>query len=216
MARSLERRLERLLESVAGRVFSGRLHPSEIAGRLAREADFARFDHETGPATANSFLILVHPRDLTMDPEELEQTLVAEMSLYAAQEGLRLEGPVSVSIEPSGEVPPGKVVCHVEVAPGPTPLWARLVSDGATLEIRHNRVLIGRSSQADLVLLHDDISRRHALLWREGGQTWIRDLGSANGTSVDGRHLGQEAGPVASGSMVAFSGHRYRFMETSG
>ena len=103
-----------------------------------------------------------------------------------------------------------------QVAPGPTPRWARLVSDAATVEIRHNRALIGRSSQADVVLPHDDISRRHALLWREGGQTWIRDLGSANGTSVDGRHLGQEASPMASGSMVAFSGHRYRFMETSG
>lgn len=215
VARSLERRLEKLLEGVAGRVFSGRLHPSELAGKLAREADFARFNHATGPATANLFIIQVNPRDLTVDASKLERMLAAEMTAYTTEEGLRLEGPVQVRIEPSEHASPGRVECHVEIVPGPPVVWAQLTAKDETLEVGRNRVLIGRSPDTDVVVGHDDVSRRHALLYRERGQTWIRDLSSANGTSVDGTAVGQEAKPLSHGSVVGLAGRRYRFTEIS-
>jgi hypothetical protein len=213
VVRTFERRLERLLDGVAGRVFSGRLHPAEIAGRLAREADFARFEHETGPATANLYTLLVNPRDLTSDPEQLARDLTAELERHAAEHGLRLEGPCRVEIRASSEVPTGGLVCHVEVVPGPPVPWARLTAPIGTFPVGRNRALIGRSSGADVVLPHDDVSRRHALLWREGGRTWLRDLSSANGTSVDGLAAGDTAIEVGQGSVLVFAIHRYRFAE---
>jgi hypothetical protein len=213
VARSLERRLERLIESVAGRVSSGRLHPSELAGKLAREADFARFDHVTGPATANLFVIQVNPTDLSVEASKLGKMLAAEMTAYTAEEGLRLEGPVAVRIETSDQVPPGRSRCHVEVLPGGPVVWAHLVSQKETLEVGRNRALIGRSPDCDVEVEHDDISRRHALIYREGGQAWIRDLSSVNGTEVDGQRLGQEAMPLKTGSIIGLSEHRYRFVE---
>lgn len=213
VARSLERRLERLLDNVAGRVFSGRLHPSEIAAKLSREVDFARFEHETGTATANRYVILVHPRDLSFEPGELEQTLTEEMSAYAAEEGLRLEGPVSVTIEATKEVSPGTVTCHVEIEPGDPVPWARLVDGEVTIDVGRNRAMIGRSEDADVVLRYDDVSRRHALLWRKGESAWLRDLSSSNGTTVDGVRAGADDLEVKPGSVIGFSDHRYRFME---
>ncbi|HEX6286107.1 MAG TPA: FhaA domain-containing protein, partial [Acidimicrobiia bacterium] len=186
VVRNLERRLERLLEGVAGRVFSGRIHPSELAGKLAREADFARFEHFTGPATANLFVIQVNPDDLSVETSKLEKMLAAEMTAYTAEEGLRLEGPVTVRIEPSARATSGHVNCHVEVVPGPPVVWATLSANGESLDIGRNRATIGRAPDADVVVPHDDISRRHALIYREHGQTWLRDLSSANGTYVDG------------------------------
>jgi hypothetical protein len=212
VARSLERRLERLIES-AGRVFSGRFHPSELAGKLAREADFARFEHVTGPATANLFVIQVNPDDLTVQASKLEKMLAAEMTAYTTEEGLRLEGPIVVRIETSGQVPPGRSNCHVEVQPGEPVVWAHLVGKTSTLEVGHNRALIGRSPECDVVIDDDDVSRRHALVYREGGQSWIRDLSSANGTELDGQRLGHEAVPIQPGSIVGLSEHRYRFVE---
>ena len=213
VARSLERRLERLIEGVAGRIFSGRLHPSELAGKLAREADFARFPHITGPATANLFVIQVNPRDLSVDASELEAMLADEMTAYTAEEGLRLEGPVEVRIEATPETSPGRAECHVEVVPGPPVVWAHLNGSRETLDIGRNRALIGRAPECDVVVPHDDVSRRHALLYRERGQVWIRDLSSANGTRIDGTAIGPEPGLVHQSSMVSMASHRYRFVE---
>jgi hypothetical protein len=210
VARSLERRLERLIEGVAGRVFSGRLHPSELAGKLAREADFARFAHVTGPATANRFVIEVHPRDLAIDPAGLEGILAEEMTRYTADEGLRLEGPVQVEIRPSEAAVPGRVTCHVAVVPGSPSPWAHLVGRGESLPVRHNRAVIGRSADSDVVVPHDDVSRRHALILRERGQVLLRDLGSANGTTVDGVRVTGEPVVVEPGSVITLAEHRYR------
>lgn len=215
VARSLERRLERLIEGVAGRVFSGRLHPSELAGKLAREADFARFDHPTGPATANLFVIRVNPNDLSLDSKELEDILAAEMAAYAAEEGLRLEGPVQVKITTSQEATPGRAECHVEVMPGPPVVWAQLSARTESFDIGRNRVFVGRAAENDVVVPHDDVSRHHALIYRESSQSWLRDLSSANGTTIDGSPVSGGATPIQHGSIVFLASHRYRFVEKS-
>lgn len=213
VVRSLERRLERLIEGVAGRVFSGRLHPSELASKLAREADFARFDHATGPATANFFVITVNPEDLTIDASGLEKMLAEEMTAYTSEEGLRLEGPVGVRIRTSESAVSGRADCHVEVVPGPPVVWAKLVSADETLVVGRNRAIIGRSPEADVVVAHDDVSRLHALIYRQGGQVWIDDLASANGTTIDGEKVDSGARQVQPGSMIGLAGHRYRLVE---
>lgn len=206
--------MERLLDGVAGRVFSGALHPAELAGKLAREADFARFEHPSGPATANSFTITINPRDISIHPDSLESSLAEEVGRYASDEGLRLEGPVSVVIETSDEIQPGTVLCHVEVVPGPPTPWAKLVSKDETHQVGRNRALVGRDPEADLVLPYDDVSRRHALIWREQGSAWIRDLGSSNGTAVSGESVGYAPTRLGHGSVVAVAGHQYRFLES--
>jgi hypothetical protein len=51
------------------------------------------------------------------------------------------------------------------------------------------RLLIGRSSACQLVLADDTVSRRHAELRIEDGRWLLRDLGSSNGTWVNGRRV---------------------------
>jgi len=213
LARSLERRLERLFEGAAGRVFSGRLHPSELAGRIAREADLSRYRHESGPATANQYVLSVHPADLDVDPSALERQLEKALAEYAAGAGLLFEGPPTVRIRASESVSPGQFECEPSVAPGPMPPWARLTGSGSTVEIGANRVIVGRSDEADLVLPFDNVSRKHALIWRSDGRAWVTDLGSSNGTSVDGEVVTSRPVSLQSGSVISFAGHRYRFHE---
>ncbi|PRP90279.1 Oxoglutarate dehydrogenase inhibitor [Enhygromyxa salina] len=45
----------------------------------------------------------------------------------------------------------------------------------------------GRSEDADLVLADDSVSRKHARIYEARGTLWLRDLGSRNGTQVNGR-----------------------------
>ena len=49
------------------------------------------------------------------------------------------------------------------------------------------RIVIGRSSGCDLVVADDTVSRRHAALELTEGAWRLRDLGSSNGTWVNGR-----------------------------
>jgi serine phosphatase RsbU (regulator of sigma subunit) len=50
------------------------------------------------------------------------------------------------------------------------------------------RIVIGRAPDSNLRLNHDTVSRHHAELVRDPfGRWWVRDLGSRNGTKVNGR-----------------------------
>lgn len=49
----------------------------------------------------------------------------------------------------------------------------------------------GRSNDADLVLADDTVSRKHARIYQARGTLWVRDLGSRNGTQVNGRAVRQ-------------------------
>ena len=51
-------------------------------------------------------------------------------------------------------------------------------------------LVIGRKDGADILIRDDGVSRRHASILAEGGGARIRDLGSQNGTFVDGVRIG--------------------------
>src|SRR3954451_21542633 len=61
-----------------------------------------------------------------------------------------------------------------------------LVVDGVEWPLERS-ARIGRSSGCDLVLADDSVSRRHAEVALRGGVCVVRDLGSCNGTWVNGR-----------------------------
>src|SRR5205823_1816277 len=54
-------------------------------------------------------------------------------------------------------------------------------------------VTMGRSRQAEMPLLDDAASRRHARLWIDGGTLYIEDLESRNGTLVNGERIDKVA-----------------------
>ncbi|WP_406073920.1 FhaA domain-containing protein [Micromonospora sp. NBC_01638] len=66
----------------------------------------------------------------------------------------------------------------------------RLVSgDGRTYPLQMGSTVIGRGDQANLRLPDVGISRRHARLDFDGGQVVLTDLGSTNGTMVNGQRV---------------------------
>jgi hypothetical protein len=188
-ARGLERRLERLVDGIAARLFGGRVHPVELGSRLIREADLAAIEGPAGPSIPNVFAITV---DLeTADPaavDEMKRELASVVTDTAAEQGWRLEGPATIIIEPGR----GRdVAVKAAFEPGDLPPWGMLMETGgrARYQLRPNRVVVGRSRESDVQILEEAVSRRHALIWREGGRHWIADFKSANGTSVNGQRV---------------------------
>ncbi len=64
-----------------------------------------------------------------------------------------------------------------------------LVLDGRRLLVGPTGVTLGRSSRCDVVLDDPNVSRRHAELRPRGGSWVLTDLGSTNGSSVNGRRI---------------------------
>lgn len=57
------------------------------------------------------------------------------------------------------------------------------------LTMQKSRLLIGRAEHNDIVIDSDFISRHHALLVRHGSSTFLMDLNSTNGTSVNSTRI---------------------------
>ena len=78
---------------------------------------------------------------------------------------------------------------------GPTP--------GAAFTLEGDQLTIGRDSVNEIVINDAEISRRHARLTFQGGKYVLEDLGSTNGTFVNGQRL---AGPrvLKAGEVVSF------------
>lgn len=77
--------------------------------------------------------------------------------------------------------------------------------------------MIGREEPADLVLPFLSVSRRHARLERRGSECWLADLGSRNGTFVNGRMLDPAPRRLHEGDVVVLGGTvTLRFHDPSG
>lgn len=60
---------------------------------------------------------------------------------------------------------------------------------GRRMDIDDAPVLIGRSQESDLVIVHRSVSREHCRVWRDGNLYRIRDLGATNATRVNEKRI---------------------------
>jgi pSer/pThr/pTyr-binding forkhead associated (FHA) protein len=70
-------------------------------------------------------------------------------------------------------------------------------------------MVIGRAGSCDLVLADRFLSRRHARLYREGDEVLVEDLGSRNGTWLNGRTVEQPT-PLRIGDQLRLCGSSIR------
>jgi pSer/pThr/pTyr-binding forkhead associated (FHA) protein len=66
---------------------------------------------------------------------------------------------------------------------------ALLIVDGKRLVVGPAGVTIGRSRQCDIVLNDPNVSRQHAEIRPRGGSWVLNDLGSTNGSLLNGRRI---------------------------
>ena len=72
---------------------------------------------------------------------------------------------------------------------------------GKAFTLSKNEIVIGRDVNADVVINTAEVSRRHSRLHLEAGVYIIEDLGSTNGTFINGQRLTTPV-PLRSGDMI--------------
>lgn len=186
-----EERLERLVEGTLAKPFRNNLQPIEIGRRLTREMDLHRRVGVHGLIAPNSFTVTLAPADVDRFAnfiDALSRELADAAREHARVEGYSFVGPVDVQVYEGTRLRPGRFVVTAEVVEGPEegPFAEVLLPDGNRVPIGEDPLVIGRLPECDVVLGDPNVSRRHAELRRAGEGVVITDLGSTNGTRVNG------------------------------
>jgi Protein of unknown function (DUF3662)/FHA domain len=186
-----EDRLERIVEGTLAKPFRSNLQPVEIGRRLTREMDLHRRVGVHGLIAPNSFAVTLAKPDVERFANFLD-ALVRELA-EAAREHARNEqytfvGPIDVQILEGSRLRPGRFSVTAEVIEGPDGLIpAELVlPGGGRHQIGADPVVIGRLPDCDIVLNDPNVSRRHVEVLRVNDAFVVRDLGSTNGTKLNG------------------------------
>ncbi len=186
-----EDRLERLVEGTLAKPFRSNLQPVEIGRRLTREMDLHRRVGVHGLIAPNSFSVMLARPDVERFSNFLD-ALVRELA-EAAREHARNEqyqfvGPIDVQILEGPRLRAGRFSVAAEVIEGPEGMApAELVlPGGGRVLIESEPLVIGRMPECSVVLSDPNVSRRHAEVLRVNEAFMVRDLGSTNGTKLNG------------------------------
>lgn len=190
--KGFERRLERLVEGVFARAFKSSLKPVELGRRLVREMDDQKTVDVRGQVAApNDFTI-------TLGPEDHEQFVAIEESLtrelseaarsHAREEGYAFMGPVEVHLNLDPELRTGSfgLSARFKEGAGGTTGGSIILPDGKRVRLAEATVTIGRAAECEVRLADTSVSRRHAEVRMVGDGWTVVDLGSTNGTKVNG------------------------------
>ncbi len=225
--REFERSLGGDPEPVLRRLVRAGLRPVELAEALQEYLREQQAVTEDGVLVPNVFRIALGTADharLARYGISLPRGLGTVVVETAAEEGWTLLGPVKVRVERDELVPTGtfRLTGHVEEVEGwgpvdaPAPTTAgRAPGSGVTdptLEVRTGvdvggrltldggRLVAGRGPACDLVVRDTTVSREHAAFVRRGDAWWVIDLGSTNGTRVNGVRAAEH--PIAPGDRI--------------
>lgn len=214
--KSFEDGLGRVVDGIFGRSRRASVRPIEIGRRLVHEMDERKSVDSKGRRTApNRFDIRLNPSDHTQVAQyltALEAELVEAAKEYAREEGYHLKGPVTVRIREDESVKVGRIAVESDVRGDDVslPSATLTIAGGRPVELIGRPVVIGRQPDCDLVIDDANISRRHAEVTLVDGQYAVRDLGSTNGTQVNGQTLASHR-ILRDGDIVSLGSHSIRF-----
>jgi FHA domain-containing protein len=211
-----ERRLERLVEGGFGKAFRSGLQPVEIGRRLVRELDSGRQLGVRGTVAPNHFVVRVSDTDLARF-EGFHEALVAELSETvresARSSDYRFVGPVEVALEEDPRFGVGDLAVDATIVEGEGGTAASLVlSDGRRVELGDDAVRIGRLPDCAIALSDTQVSRQHAEIRRDERGFVVVDLGSLNGTTVNGVPVQEHA--LADGDVIGVGETEIRYEES--
>ena len=214
MMQGFEHRLERMVEGVFARAFRSSLRPIELGRRMVREMDEHRtVDVKGRVVVPNQFLFSVSEPDHATFAE-FSDALVKELCdaarEYARDEGYTFMGPVQVAMRVDENLKPGRFAVSSKLHESRTGVGALVLGNGERMQLGEQPVRIGRLPECEVSLPDPNVSRFHAEIRPSGTGFLINDLGSTNGTRVNGIPI---SGPqqLREGDEIVIGTARLRF-----
>lgn len=189
---SFERGLERAVNGAFARTFRSGIAPVEITAALRKELD----THASPVArdrvlVPNHFVVRMSPEDHTVMTglgDGLLDELRDLLTSYATQQRYQMVSPPVIVLEADPSITVGLLdvrssSARVEVS------WAPVLELDGNRHPLGDRTVIGRGSEADITVDDTGISRKHLEIVWDGRRAEARDLGSTNGSTLNGARL---------------------------
>ncbi|MDR7184204.1 hypothetical protein J2X85_001227 [Microbacterium trichothecenolyticum] len=197
---SFEKGLERAVNSAFAKTFRSGIQPVEIASALRSELDkkaaVVSRDRILAP---NTFTVRLSPADddrISALGDALLHELDTLVHAHAKAQGYSFAGPVTIAIRRDEELSTGTLRVESSTAQGGRVSWRGVVDvEGRRIPLTKSRTVIGRGSDADITVADSGTSRKHVEILWDGERAMVRDLGSTNGTMLDGRKVTEAALP---------------------
>ena len=197
---SFEKGLERAVNSAFAKTFRSGIQPVEIASALRSELDkkaaVVSRDRILAP---NTFTVRLSPADddrISALGDALLHELDTLVHAHAKAQGYSFAGPVTIAIRRDEELATGTLRVESSTAQGGRVSWRGVVDvEGRRIPLTKSRTVIGRGSDADITVADSGTSRKHVEILWDGERAMVRDLGSTNGTMLDGRKVTEAALP---------------------
>ncbi|HEX5587807.1 MAG TPA: DUF3662 and FHA domain-containing protein [Acidimicrobiia bacterium] len=206
-----ERRLERLVEGTFNKAFRSGLQPVEIGHRVTRVLDAGRTIGVSGrPVVANNVGIYLAPADFDRFQsfaEALARELAEMARQHARDEDYQFVGPVTITLVSDDTLKTGDFDVVAEIAEGEGGQVGSLVlPDGRRVRLSEDAATLGRNADCTVTLADPRASRQHAEIRATGDGFLVTDLGSMNGTLVNGvpvkEHVLRDGDEISVGATV--------------
>ncbi len=190
---NLERGLERAVNGAFAKTFRSGLQPVEITSALKRELD-------TKAAVVSRDRILV-PNIFTVRMASADYTRMAAMghtltdeltrlvTKHAQTQKFQFAGGIRITLQADSSLSMGVVQIDSENVGGTIAWVAVLEIGGKRYPLTKSRTVIGRGTEADITVDDSGISRRHVEVLWDGTRAQANDLGSTNGSTLNGQRL---------------------------
>lgn len=192
---SFEKGLERVVNGTFAKAFKSGLQPLEVTAALRQELDtkaaVVSRDRILVPNRFRVFLAAGDFERMTALGPALIDELTQQVHQHATAQHYVFAGGVSVKLLPDRAGTVGTVRVESENVKGEV-TWHPVVDiAGKRHPLLKPRTVIGRGSDADITVDDSGTSRQHIEILWDGSRGQVTDLGSTNGSILNGRPVTQ-------------------------
>lgn len=231
-----EQFMEQMVEGSVARLFRSPVQPVEIARRLERAMESQQSISVKRVIVPSFYKAYLNPQDFaTFEPvrAQLEQEMATYLSELAAERNFSMLEHPRVVLGEDPAVPrrgiqvvaemtntdsseATQVMSPAVVAPQPARrssamLLLQTPSGPQAIPLESTLVSLGRGLGNDVILEDTRVSRHHAQLRYRQRRFWVTDLGSTNGTFVNGQRVTETA--LRDGDVLSLGGLELTFRD---
>lgn len=187
---SFEKGLERAVNGAFAKTFKSGLQPVEITSALRRELDTkAAVVARDRILVPNKFTVRLSHADferMTALGPTLTDELIQQVQRHATAQRYSFAGGISIAFAEDAGLSQGMIDIQSTNVQG-TVSWTPVLDiGGKRYPITHSHTVIGRGSDADITVDDTGISRKHVEILWDGARAQVNDLGSTNGSQLNG------------------------------